>query len=54
MHALLQPDQLDPAILEKLSNTKVLVIKELNELISLINRIISANRTAESLKAFQA
>ena len=47
----MQLDQLDPAILDKLSNTKLLAIKELNESVSLIDRIITANRIAASLKA---
>ena len=39
MHALLQLDQLDPAILGELPNAKILAIEaeELNESISLIN-----------------
>ena len=37
MHTLLQLDQLDPTILNKLFNTKLLAIKELNESVSLIN-----------------
>jgi len=49
----LQLDQLDPAILDKLSNTKLSAIKELNESVGLIDRIITANRTAASLKALQ-
>ena len=47
----MQLDQLDPAILDKLSNTKLLAIKELNESVSLINRIIIANHIAVLLKA---
>ena len=52
---MLQPDQLDPAILAELSDNKVLDIEaeELNKPISLINRIIAANRTVESLNALQ-
>ena len=49
----MQLDQLDPAILDELSNTKLSAIKELNESVSLIDRIIAANRTATSLKALQ-
>jgi len=51
MRALLQLDQLDPTILNKLSNTKLLAIKKLNELVGLIDRIITTNRTATLLKA---
>jgi hypothetical protein len=53
--ALLQPDQLDPAILEELHNTEVSAIEaeELKESISLIDRIITANRTVESLGALR-
>ena len=53
--ALLQLDQLDLAILAKLPNNEVLDIEagELNEPISLIDRIIAANRTAESLNALR-
>ena len=47
----MQLDQLDPAILDKLSNTKLLAIKELNESVSLIDRIITTNRIAALLKA---
>ena len=52
---MLQPDQLDLAILAELPNNKVLNIKaeELNKPISLINRIIAANRTVESFNALQ-
>jgi hypothetical protein len=51
--ALLQPDQLDPAILEELSNTEISAIEaeELNESSGLIDQIIIANRTVESLEA---
>ena len=59
--ALLQPDQLDPAILAelpklpKLPDDEVMDIEvdELNEPISLIDRIIAANRTVESLNALR-
>lgn len=52
---MLQPDQLDPAILAELPGNEVLDIEaeELNEPISLIDRIIAANCTAESLNALQ-
>jgi hypothetical protein len=53
---LLQPDQLDPAILAELPDSnEVLDIEaeELNEPISLIDRIIAANRTADSLNALR-
>ena len=49
----MQLDQLDPAILDELFNIELLAIKELNESVSLIDRIITANRTAASLKALQ-
>jgi hypothetical protein len=56
--ALLQPDQLDPAILAelpKLPDDEVtnIEVDELNEPISLIDRIIAANRTVESLNALR-
>ncbi len=64
--ALLQLDQLDPAILaglpnneelpNKLANSDVLAIEaeELHEPIGLIDQIITANRTATSLNALRA
>src|SRR5208282_4967836 len=53
--ALLQPDQLDPAILEELFDAEVAAIEaeELNESIGLVDRIITANRTVESLEALR-
>jgi hypothetical protein len=60
--ALLQPDQLDPAILEEVSNnysyqgppnTEVSTVEmeELDESIGLIDQITTANRTVKSLEA---
>ena len=54
--ALLQPDQLDLAILAELfKDNEVLDIEagELNEPIGLIDRITAANRTVESLNALR-
>ena len=51
--ALLQPDQLDPAILEELPEVSAIEAEELNEPSSLIDRIITANRTIESLEALR-
>jgi len=53
--ALLQPDQLDPAILAKLPNNEMLAIEteELDEPIGLIDQIITANRTVKSLEALR-
>jgi hypothetical protein len=48
---LLQPDQLDPAILEELSDAEVFAIEELDKSIGLIDQIITANYTVESLEA---
>ena len=52
---MLQPDQLDLAILAKLFSNKVLDIEvgELNEPISLVDQIIAANRTVDSLNALR-
>ena len=52
---MLQPDQLDPAILAELPDNEVLDIEagELHEPISLIDRIIAANRTVDSLNALR-
>ena len=55
--ALLQPDQLDPAIVAELpDDNEVLDIEtgELNEPTSLIDRITAANRTVESLNALRS
>ena len=52
----MQLDQLDPAILAELPNSDVLAIEaeELHEPIGLIDQIITANRTADSLDALRA
>jgi transposase InsO family protein len=53
--ALLQPDQLDPRILEELSNpNEIAAIGESwNESLGLIDRLLTANRTAKSLEALR-
>jgi hypothetical protein len=55
--ALLQLDQLHPSILRELPNAEAEVstmeTEELNEPIGLIDRIITANRTVESLEALR-
>jgi transposase InsO family protein len=51
--ALLQPDQLDPRIRQELDQEVDLVEMELHESLSLIDRILASNRTAESLEALR-
>ena len=51
--ALLQPDQLDPRILEELADPEIVAFEGLKESVGLINRLLSANRTAKSLKALR-
>ena len=55
--ALLRPDQLDPRVLEELSNSTELAaieISKLSEPLGLIDRLLAANRTTESLEALRA
>jgi hypothetical protein len=53
--ALLQPDQLDPRIVEELTDpTEVAAVEEeLKEPIGLIDRLLTANRTAQSLETLR-
>ena len=51
--ALLQPDQLDPRILQELGQDVDLADMDLHEPISLMDRILTANCTASFLEALQ-
>ena len=51
--ALLQPDQLDPRILEELADPEIAAFEGLKESVGLIDRLLSANRTAKSLEALR-
>jgi len=52
--ALLQPDQLDARILEELEEPfEVATFEDISESLSLINRLLAANRTAESLETLR-
>jgi hypothetical protein len=55
--ALLQPDQLDARILEELGKneepSEVAALEDLSESLSLVSRLLTANRTAESLETLR-
>lgn len=51
--ALLQPDQLDARILEELEPPKVATLEDISEPLVLVDRLLTANRTAESLETLR-
>ena len=53
--ALLQPDQLDARILEELEESpEIAALEDLTETPDLVDRLLTANRTAESLATLRA
>jgi hypothetical protein len=52
--SLLRPDQIDPRVLQEYAELAPLEEDELNEPLTLINRILRANRESESLEALRA
>ena len=52
--ALLQPEQLDARILEELEEpSEIAVLEDIPESLGLVNRLLTVNRTAESLETLR-